>query len=141
MGPGIILPSAPAQARPRKNLLFLLAFSFIATHEIDAALNAEWQLLYVLRALPEATASVGFVWAHVPLFAALLWAFFQAPEPWRERARLALAAFSVIHVGLHWRLSDHALYHFSGWDSNGLIWGAGLCGLLYLLMAWRSPSR
>ncbi|ULQ47623.1 hypothetical protein JN531_004885 [Flagellatimonas centrodinii] len=120
-----------------KTLLFLLGFAFLATHEIDAALNAEWRLLYILRGLPEPVATVGFIWGHVPLFAGLLWGLFLAPAPWPGRVRAVLAAFLVVHAGLHWRLSDHALYAFSGWDSNGLIWGAGLCGLGYLLCLLR----
>ena len=45
-------------------------------------------------------------------------------------------AFLVVHVGLHWRLSDHLLYTFHSQLSWVLILGGGLCGLAYVLRSW-----
>ncbi|MEC8850311.1 MAG: DUF6713 family protein [Pseudomonadota bacterium] len=114
-------------------LLFLLGLSFLLAHEIDAALNAEWRLLYVLRSLSDPTASAAFVWVHVPLFVGLLWLAFLARPGVQRATRAGLSSFLVIHAALHLRLSDHPLYGFAGWDSNGLILGAALAGALYLL--------
>ena len=124
-----------------KELLFLVGFGFLATHELDAVTQSEWRLLYVLRALPEPLARDAFVALHVPLFALLLWLCHHPRAALRGFSRIALAAFLVIHVGLHLRLQAHPLYHFHGALSQALIFGAGLCGLLYLLLCWRERRR
>lgn len=117
--------------------LFYLGLGFICTHELDAVTHHEWRLLYVLRDLAEPLARDAFVAVHVPLFALLVWATHQSSALWRERSRLALMGFLVIHVGLHWRLSDHPLYTFHSALSWSLILGGGLCGLAYLLLHGR----
>ncbi len=124
-----------------KNLFFLLGFGFIASHELDAVAQHEWRLLYVLRSLAEPLAASAFVAVHVPLFAFLVWISHHPQPDWREGARLVLMSFLVIHVGLHWRLSDHALYTFHSPLSQGLIVGGGLCGLGYLFMHWLGRSK
>jgi hypothetical protein len=53
----------------------------------------------------------------------------------RATSRLAIAAFCVIHVGLHGLLRNHPDYAFKGPVSIGLIWGAGVFGLAHLAMA------
>lgn len=120
--------------------LFLLGFALLASHEIDAALAAEWRLLYVLRSLPEPVAASAFTLAHVPLFALLLGLLFHPKPRVQVWARRGFMAFLVVHAGLHARLSGHPDYGFSGWDSNVLIFGAGLTGLAYLL-AERAINR
>ncbi len=116
-----------------KNLLHYLGLGAIATHELDAVTQHEWRLLYVLRAMPEELARQAFVAVHVPLFAVLIWLTSHPKQRIREFSRAALAAFLVIHVGLHMRLSGHALYTFHEPLSVAIIWGAGLCGLGYLI--------
>jgi hypothetical protein len=113
--------------------LLVLGFALLASHEIDAALAAEWRLLWVLRGLEEAHAASAFTLAHVPLFAVLLWLLFHARTAVRAWARRSFMAFLVVHAGLHARLAAHPEYGFSGWDSNLLIFGAGVAGLAYLL--------
>lgn len=124
-----------------KPFFFYLGMGFIATHELDAVTQHEWRLLYVLRALDEPLARDLFVALHVPLFAALIWITHHRTSIWREPARLALMAFLVIHVGLHWRLSDHALCTFHSPLSWGLILGGGICGAAYLALTLRERRR
>lgn len=119
-----------------KNLLFVLGFSFLASHELDAVTQSEWRLLYVLRGLPDELAETLFVALHVPLFALMVWLYQHPRERLREGSRLALAVFLVIHVGLHLRLQADPLYSFHDLLSKALIWGGGICGLLYLLRLW-----
>lgn len=116
-----------------RQVLFLLGFALLASHEIDAALAAEWRLLYVLRGLPEPLAATAFTLVHVPLFAVLLWLLFHPQPRVQVWSRRAFMAFLLVHAALHARLSGHPDYGFSGWDSNALILGAGLVGLVYLL--------
>ena len=124
-----------------KNSWFLLGLGFIASHELDAVTQHEWRLLYVLRSLPEAVAANSFVALHVPLFALLVWLTHHPMPRLRDGSRMALMVFLIIHVGLHLRLSGHALYTFHSLLSQLLIFGAGLCGALYLWAAVRQRWR
>ncbi|WP_052378525.1 DUF6713 family protein [Polycyclovorans algicola] len=123
-----------------RHALFLFGFALLASHEIDAALAAEWRLLYGLRGLDEPVAARAFTLAHVPLFVALLWLLFHPQFAVRIWSRRVFMAFLVVHAGLHARLSGHVDYGFAGWDSNLLIFGAGVAGLVYLVSdGWLSP--
>lgn len=121
-----------------KDIWFLLGLGFITTHELDAVRQHEWRLLYLLRSLPEALAANVFIALHVPLFAGLVWLTHRPQPQWREASRRVLMAFLIIHVGLHLRLSGHALYTFHSPLSQALIFGGGLCGALYLLTLLRA---
>ena len=117
-----------------KTLLLYLGLGAIASHELDAVRQHEWRLLYILRGLPEALAEQVFIAVHVPLFAVLIWLLHHPRNTLRAASRVLLMAFLVIHVGLHLRLSGHALYTFHAPLSVALIWLAGLAGLGYLAL-------
>ncbi len=126
-----------------KNLLFYLGFATLLTHELDAIAQSEWKLLFILRSLPEETASLAFVVIHIPLIAALLWLTNNEFKVIKNWSRIALAAFLVIHSGLHKFLENNPNYTFNSSLSLGLIYGGGLLGLLYLIwlfVSWRSVS-
>ena len=120
-----------------RQLLFLLCFAVLATHEIDAVMQSEWRLLYVLRSLPDEVASTLFIALHVPLFMAMLWLHFHHRPRVRDISRMVLAVFLVVHAGLHLRLSGHPLYSFDSPLSMALIYGGGVAGLLYSVVAMR----
>ncbi|AFY54127.1 hypothetical protein Riv7116_1567 [Rivularia sp. PCC 7116] len=117
-----------------KNLLFYLGFATILTHELDAMTQSEWKLLFILRSLPEQTASVAFIVLHIPLIAALLWLTNNESEVVKNWSRIALAGFMIIHSGLHKLLENSPNYTFNSTLSLGLIYGAGLLGLIYLIL-------
>jgi len=117
--------------------LFYLGFGFLSTHELDAMTQREWRLLYGLRDLAEPMARDVFVLLHIPLFAALVWLTHLPQARGRGAMRLALMVFLVIHLGLHWRLSDHPLYTFHSPLSWSLIIGGALCGLAYTVLTLR----
>ncbi len=115
--------------------VFLLGFSLLLTHELDAVGRGEWRLLPVLSSLDDDTGRTVFVLLHVPLFALLIglcWA--QAPAL-RRWSRIVVSAFLVTHVGLHALFVDHPRYDFHEPLSVGLIYGAGLMGLAYFVLA------
>ncbi len=95
----------------------------LVSHELDAVAQHEWRLLYVLRSLPESIAQDAFVLLHVPLVAVLAWLGWHREPAVRAGSRLALAAFTIVHAGLHWRLSDDPLYTFHSATSVALIYG------------------
>lgn len=116
--------------------VYLLLLGFLLAHELDAVACREWRLLYVLRGLPEATARTAFIALHVPLIAGLAWTA-AAATPAAETARLAVAAFAIIHAGLHYRLRRAPAYDFHAPLSIALISGAALLGAAYLATALR----
>ncbi len=127
-----------------KNIIFNLGFATLLTHELDAIAQSEWKLLFILRSLPEETAPSAFVIIHVPLIAALLWLTNNESQLIKNWSRIALAAFLVIHSGLHKLLENSPNSSFNSLLSLGLIYGGGLLGLLYLIwvfMSWRSMSN
>ena len=116
-----------------KQALFLLAFSTLLAHELDAVAQAEWRVLPLTRFLPEAWGYQVFVLAHIPLLAGLLWLLMGASSTLRLRTQQVLSAFMVVHGGLHAAFSGDPHYHFDSALSQGLIAGAGLSGAAYLL--------
>ncbi|MFN9633911.1 MAG: DUF6713 family protein [Erythrobacteraceae bacterium] len=116
----------------RTGTIYFLMLSLLFTHEIDAAFRHEWRVLPITSFLPDELGREIFIWAHVPLFAGILLASN------RERVRVAMAAFCVIHVGLHWLFRNHPAYEFNNASSWGLILGAGALGLGFLFALWRA---
>jgi hypothetical protein len=60
-------------------LFFVIAFSFLLTHEMDAIRLREWKIFPILTALPDEQGYTVFTALHVPLYALLLWGC-SAPE-------------------------------------------------------------
>jgi len=124
-----------------KNLLFNLGLATLSTHELDAVTQSEWHLLYILNRLPEDIAATAFVFLHVPLFAIIFWLVFNENFHTREWSRIVFAIFFIIHAGLHKALENHPLYTFTSPLSQGLIFGAGFLGLLYLIATYISRKN
>lgn len=115
-------------------ILFYLTLALLTTHELDAVQRREWRLLPVLRRLPD---DAGFAWftaLHVPLFVAFFWLMGSAPAEVHMMFQTALAAFAVVHAGLHWLLRKHPRYEFNNPLSWSLILGAAIAGAAYLLL-------
>jgi hypothetical protein len=126
-----------------RSLLFLLAFSLLNAHELDAMRQQEWRILVLLRDLEPSLAAHLFVLLHIPLVALLLWLGFHPHAAIQRWARRMICGFGAIHVGLHASLRDHPAYSFDSLLSQGLILGYGLAGLLFLLidLSWHKlPS-
>ena len=113
-----------------QDLLYYLMVGAFFTHELDAVKRHEWRVLPLLRSLPERVGEQTFIWAHVPLFAFLLWGGDGSAE---SATRLGLAIFAIIHVGLHFAFRKHPAYEFNNASSWGLILLTGLLGAAYLL--------
>jgi hypothetical protein len=120
---------------------YYLGIACLFTHELDAVTHSEWRLLFVLRSLPEPTASAWFVGLHVPLFFAILWLSAHPKERVREPVRGLVASFLVIHGVLHFILSSEPSYDFHGALSRVLILSAGACGIAYLLARYLPGLR
>ena len=121
--------------------LYYLGLACLFTHELDAVTHSEWRLLFVLRSLPDATASPLFVSLHVPLFFAILWLSHYPREGVRNATRVLVAAFLVVHAILHFSNASSPQYEFHGTLSRALIVSAAACGISYLLSKHRWRGR
>ncbi len=110
-------------------LLFYAMLAFFFAHELDAVKRHEWRVLPLVRVLPEKTGEQFFIWAHVPLFAAIL--YFGVADPVSVFSIL-LSAFAVIHVWLHWIFRNHPAYEFNNPSSWALIVGASFFGAAHV---------
>lgn len=100
------------------------------SHELDAVKRHEWRVMPGLNLLPDRFAEQLFIWLHVPLFAVLLLGGDgQEANVWR----IAIAAFAIIHVWLHWVFRKHPAYEFNTISSWALILLTGFFGAAYLL--------
>lgn len=124
-----------------KTLMYYMGLAALFTHEMDAVVNMEWRLLFHLRTLPDPMASSVFIALHFPLFLAFFYFGHHANSIIKNRFRLAVAGFLVIHSALHFNLSDHALYQFEGVLSNLYIYSAALFGTVFLLLSWRESPK
>ena len=118
-------------------VLFYLGFSGFIAHELDAVLHAEWRLLFVLRSLPDSTASSVFILLHIPLVAIILWLGNHPKDRVQTVFRLSFSLFLVVHGGLHFWLSDAPANLFDGIDSKLLIYATSAFGLSYVVACIR----
>jgi hypothetical protein len=119
--------AASRLARPA----FLVCAGAMVAHEVDAALRAEWRLLYGLRSLQDEIAASAFVLLHLPLCVAVSHLVAHPDGTVRVRARAAFSAFAVVHAGLHWRLRDDPLSDFSSPASVACIAAGAIGGLAW----------
>ncbi len=122
-----------------QSAIYYRGLACLFTHELDAVTHSEWQILFVLRDLPDAAASSWFVSLHVPLFFGILWLSQHSNAQVRRLTRMIVAAFLCVHAGLHLMLWSTPESEFHGALSAILIASAGILGLVSLLMQWRQP--
>ncbi len=114
------------------DIMFYAVLALLITHELDAVQRHEWRLLPVLRGLPEVAGFQAFTLLHVPLFIFFFWLMGHLSPQVRQTFQIWLAAFAVVHVGLHWLFRHHPEYEFHNPLSRFLILGAGLAGIAYI---------
>ncbi len=124
-----------------KELSFSLGLGFLISHELDAVVQSEWKLLYILRDLPNSQAMSWFILLHVPLFSVIIHLLYSNNTSIRHKSRIAFSMFLIIHSLLHYRLSDNELYTFHSPLSITMIYGGALCGAIYLLLAYVNKSH
>lgn len=111
--------------------LFILTLALFFTHELDAIARHEWRMFPLIRRLDDTSGYVVFLLSHVPIFALILWFGFDQGAVGAV-ARIILAAFAIIHVGLHMMFARHPANEFDNTLSQVLIWGTGIASALYL---------
>ena len=120
-----------------KNIAFYLGIGTLFTHELDAMPNQEWRVLPLTSWMPNEIGMIVFVWLHIPLFAFLIALISSADRKIRDRSKLGISIFLIVHSLLHALFMKHIHYEFSSILSNTLIFGAALCGLIYLVLEYK----
>ena len=119
------------------DLVFFALLGVFFTHELDAVKRHEWRVLPLTSFLPDRLGEQVFIWAHVPVFALILWGGDGQPS---GPVRIAVAAFAIVHVVLHWIYRSHPKNEFNTWGSWTLILLAGALGAVFLVLAfWGWP--
>lgn len=113
--------------------IFYGGYACLMTHELDAIDKAEWRIFPGLSLLPDDLGFLLFTLAHIPLVAILLAGIAHQNPVVRDRTRVGLSAFLVVHAGLHKLFEHHPDYRFTTPLSIGLIYGGAVMGLLYLV--------
>ncbi|GAB4512645.1 MAG: hypothetical protein OHK0046_12500 [Anaerolineae bacterium] len=110
------------------DLVFFAALGLLVAHELDAVLHQEWRFFPFLKPFDDVTAYRIFVLAHVPLLILIL------ANLDSRGFQVGMDAFLIIHAGLHVILRHHPDLDFNNAFSMSVILGAGMMGVLHLLL-------
>ena len=114
------------------HIFFYLGLSLLIIHEMDAIRCKEWRIFPGLSMLNDSWGYKIFLFAHIPLFL-LLFIGLSGPGT-NEPLINGLDIFFMVHVGLHILFLTHKRNEFKDWISWTIILGAGLFGLLDLIV-------
>lgn len=115
------------------HFFFWVGLAFILTHEMDAVQRHEWRIFPLTFWLDDKWGYWAFTGVHVPLYVALFW-YLVGDGSLNISLVRGLNIFFMIHVGLHLLFLRHPKNEFTGLFSWLIIVGAGVAGLLDLLM-------
>ncbi|NND66142.1 MAG: hypothetical protein HKN19_01025 [Halioglobus sp.] len=123
------------------SLIYYLGIALLFTHEMDAVMYAEWQLLLVLRDMSDEVAYPVFLVLHVPAFFMFFWLSHHSNRRIQTVFRGSAAAFLVLHAVIHTYNADAAANQFSGLLSYSLIYLAAVAGACYLYIEYRNAGQ
>lgn len=114
------------------HIFFYIGLSLLTMHEMDAIRCREWRIFPGVSRLNDRLGHIVFVFAHIPLFFFVFWQLTHSQD--LEAFMEGFDIFMIVHVGLHILFLKHKNNEFTDWISWTIISGAGLCGLLDLLV-------
>ena len=117
------------------HFFFFMGLAFILTHELDAVKQHEWRMFPLTFWLPERPGYLIFTALHVLLFTLLFLNLYGVNGVNRGLVK-GLDIFFIVHVGLHLLFLAHPKNEFSSRFSWVLIGGAGLSGLVDLIVSF-----
>lgn len=115
------------------HLFFLLGFCLLLTHEMDAIRCKEWRIFPFTSKMGDETGYLTFTAVHIPLYALLIWGLFGGGDVNRALI-VGLDAFFIVHVLLHLLFINHPDNKFRSAFSWVLIVGAGIFGVVDLIV-------
>lgn len=117
-----------------QHVFFFVGLSLILTHEMDAIRLKEWKMFVFLSAMTEARAYLIFTAIHIPLYILLFWGLFMTSASIKSNLVVGLDTFFAIHTLLHLLFLKHPDNQFTSMFSWIVIAGAGIAGILDLLV-------
>jgi len=114
------------------HIFFYLGLSLLTIHEMDAIRCREWRIFPGLSLLSDKLGHIIFVFAHIPLFYFIFWQLTHSQDI--EAFMKGFSIFMIVHLGLHILFLKHKNNEFKDWMSWTIIIGAGLCGLIDLII-------
>ncbi|WP_129538596.1 DUF6713 family protein [Flavobacterium sp. 140616W15] len=114
------------------HIFFYLGLSFITIHEMDAIRCREWRIFPGLSLLSDKLGYIVFILVHIPLFFFIYWELTHSQDI--AVFIKSFNIFTIIHLGLHVLFLKHKNNEFKDWISWTILIGAGLCGLIDLII-------
>ena len=111
---------------------FYLGLSLMMLHEMDAIRCKEWRIFPGLSLLSDQVGHIVFLFAHIPLFYLMFWKLSDSEHI--EEFIYGFNIFMIVHLGLHLLFLKHKNNEFKDWISWTIIIGAGLSGILDLII-------
>jgi hypothetical protein len=115
-----------------EHIFFYLGLSLLTMHEMDAIRCREWRIFPGLSLLSDKLGHIVFIFAHILLFFFIYWQLTHSQAI--EALIKGFSIFMIVHLGLHILLLKHKNNEFKDWISWTIITGAGLSGLLDLIV-------
>jgi|SRR5690606_648757 len=115
-----------------EHLFFYLGLSLLLMHEMDAIRCKEWRIFPGLSMLSDKVGHIVFLFLHIPLFYFVLWKLTHSQD--LEAFMYGFNIFMIVHLGLHILFLKHKNNEFKDWISWSIIIGAGICGLIDLII-------
>jgi hypothetical protein len=113
------------------HVFFYLGLSLIMMHEMDAIRCKEWRIFPGMSFLNDDIGFKVFMFAHVPLYYYIFSSLYGENN---ENFIYGFSIFLVIHLGLHLLFLMHKKNEFKDWVSWIIISGAGVCGLIEIML-------
>ena len=121
--------------------LLAIALSLLISHELDAMIRGEWNLLPGFGGLSESAAADTFNLLHVPLFAAIIIGVMSSSTRVRMRTAMAVEVFLIGHAIAHTALRGAEEYRFEAPVETITVYGAALFSLVHLSFLRPSSER
>ena len=131
-------PSAPESASRYQSTawLFAVGLSLLISHELDAMIRNEWELLPGLNRLDPDIVPDVFNLLHVPLVAAVVWLLISGDLRTRRRTMISSEVLFVVHAVAHTLLRGDQRYQFQPPVETITVYGSAIVSAAHLLVAW-----
>jgi len=116
-----------------ENFFFLVGLSFTLVHEMHAIKCQEWTIFPLLSKLNEKRGYFVFISIHIPLYLLLFWGLY-GQNGLNQNLIIGLDIFFIIHVFLHVLFLKHPKNQFNSAFSWIIILGAGIAGLIDIIV-------
>ena len=94
--------------------------------------NHEWRVLPLTNWLPDEIGAVVFLFSHILLFSVVVALIASTNEKVRNRSRVIISVFLIVHGILHSLFSGSKAYEFTSLASSILIYGGAALGAIFL---------